>query len=758
MADKIDSNLTGLRFAEETGLRTLPTFTDPEIATGTLTFGAAGEGGNLATGVLTFSGVGVVDDVIVIGARTYTLKASVATTANQVLIGLSAAATAANLAAAIMLTGTPGTDYGSATTLNANVSAVAVGAVVTVTAKAVGVAANSYSTTTTSGAASWGAATMTGGAAGEVIVIGSKTYNLVDVLSSPTAANEILVGATASGTAANLTAAINLTGTAGIEYSAGTTIHANVAAVRTGAVVSVAAKVTGAAANSYATTTTMASGFWAEATMVGGVDAVGIPPAWHPLEPNSYSDFGGQISTVARNPINPIRQRKKGVTTDLDASGGFNQDVTFDNTTRLLQGFLFADIREKKTTNPLNGTQRVISAASGALDTYTSNGNMTGFLAGNLVLATGFAESANNGLKVAVGDATANVLTVTDGLVTEASPPATAALKTVGHQFTNGTLNVVMSGGLVVLTRASGTDDYTTLGLIPGEWIYVGGDASGVSFANNGGFARVSAVTTSSITLDKVGWIPVAETGAGKTVRVFFGDVIRNEDTPSLIKRRTYQVERTLGTDDNGTMVEYLVGAVCNELTLNMSQADKVTIDMSFIAVDNEQRDGTQGVKDGTRPSLRPGDAFNTSSDFSRIKLAIADPEDSSPTALFAFATEMSVSINNNASPNKAIGVLGAFDVSIGTFEVGGKMTAYFANVDAVRAVRNNSDVTLDIAMVKNNQGMLFDLPLVSLGDGRLAVEQDQPITIPLETNAAESSFGHTLLFVSFSYLPDLAS
>jgi hypothetical protein len=59
---------------------------------------------------------------------------------------------------------------------------------------------------------------------------------------------------------------------------------------------------------------------------------------------------------------------------------------------------------------------------------------------------------------------------------------------------------------------------------------------------------------------------------------------------------------------------------------------------------------------------------------------------------------------------------------------------------------------------VKENKGILFDIPLLSLGDGRLAVEQDQAITLPLETMAAESSFGHTLLFASFSYLPDLAA
>jgi hypothetical protein len=150
-------------------------------------------------------------------------------------------------------------------------------------------------------------------------------------------------------------------------------------------------------------------------------------------------------------------------------------------------------------------------------------------------------------------------------------------------------------------------------------------------------------------------------------------------------------------------------------------------------------------------------DAFNTSSDFSRIKLATVVDGDANPTSLFAFAMEMTMTINNNLSQNKALGVLGAFDVTAGTFEVGGSMNVYFADVAAVRAVRNNADVTIDIAMVKNQVGIVLDIPLLSLGDGRANVEQDQPIMLPLETNAAESSFGNTLTYQHFPYLPVLA-
>jgi hypothetical protein len=479
-------------------------------------------------------------------------------------------------------------------------------------------------------------------------------------------------------------------------------------------------------------------------------------PVWYGLEPNSYSDFGGQISTIARNPINASRQRKKGVTTDLDASGGFNQDLTFDNTTHLLQGFFFADARETNTTAPMNGTKLTVTAVNSANHTFTLNNHDKPFIAGALVLCKGFGASLNNGLKrVTTGSGSTNVITVAETLVDEPSPPSDASITVVGQQFDLSDASIALNGDLVRLQHAN-IFNLTTLGLIPGQWIFVGGDDDNNKFTYNNGFARISKITPNYFEFDKVSWKAIAETSTSKSIYIFFGTIIKNEADPALIKRRTYQVERTLGNDANGPMGEYLVGAVPNELTLNISQADKVNIDLTFVAVDNEQRTGLMGLKQGTRPLLKPSDAFNTSNDFSRIKLALVS-ENAAPNPLFAFATEMTLTINNNVTPDKAIGVLGAFDTSVGTFEVGGSITAYFANIEGVQAIRKNEDVTVDIIMASGNSGLLFDIPLLSLGDGRLAVEQDQAITLPLETNAAESKFNHTLLFESFPYLPNLA-
>ena len=482
-----------------------------------------------------------------------------------------------------------------------------------------------------------------------------------------------------------------------------------------------------------------------------------VSPVWYPLEPNGYNDFGGQLTTVARNPINPSRQRKKGVTTDLDASGGFGQDLTQTNLTRLLQGFFFASIREKVTNLPMNDTAIPITGVTAADDKYAAASGLDDFAAGDLVFASGFAQSANNGLKVVV-TAGATALEVGDGLVDE-TPAATAKLQQVGFQFGSGEIDISTAASYPRLVRASGTKDLTDFGLIPGEWVFIGGDAAGTKFttANNNGFARVRAVAATYIELDKTAATMVTETGTGKTIRLFFGNVIKNEAAANLIKRRSYQLERTLGQDSNGTMSEYLVGAVPNELSLQIRQADKVTVDLSFVAVDNEQRDGTTGVKSGSRPTLVDAPAFNTSSDFSRIKMHIITSGNTNPNPLFAFLTELTLTINNNVQPNKAIAVLGAFDVSAGTFQVGGNVTAYFADIAAVQAVRNNADVTLDFALVKNNAGMVWDIPLIALGDGRLNVEQDQPITLPLSIEAAEGSNKHTLLFNEFPYLPNAA-
>lgn len=475
----------------------------------------------------------------------------------------------------------------------------------------------------------------------------------------------------------------------------------------------------------------------------------GADPVWHPLEPNSYGDMGANVTTVARNPINPSRQRQKGVVTDLEASASFQMDLTGRNHLYMMQSYNFALAREKPTTAPLNAPVVPVTAVTTGTGYAMADAFASQLAVGDLVMAEGFGVAANNGVKVVTAVATGTVLAA--GLAAEASPPAGAKLTNIGVQGTAGDLAITVSGGQTRLTAT--TLNLSSLGLIEGEWIYIGGDATLTHFDTNQGFARVDAIAAGSLLLGKTSWTPAAEAGGSKTVQLFFGTVIRNEEDPDDIVRQPLQFERTLGSDADGTMSQYIIGSIANEFTLNVPQADKVTAEMGFVACDAIARPGATGLKPGTRPALTQSDAFNTSSDVRRLAFSIVGEA----TPLFLYATDLTITINNNASGAKAIGVLGNFDINIGVFDVGGSVTAYFQDVRAVNAVRDNADVSMDLILVKNNMGIVWDIPLMALGNGMVAVEQDQAITVPLDTMAAQSSFGHTLMYVNFPYLPNAA-
>lgn len=478
-------------------------------------------------------------------------------------------------------------------------------------------------------------------------------------------------------------------------------------------------------------------------------------PEWIRLDPNSYSDFGGELTTMARSPIDPSRQNKKGTVVDMDASGGFNIDMTRTNLNKHLQGFFFADAREPFTTKPMNAVQVAITAVDGAAKTYTFAG-ANALAAGQLIYAEGFVNAANNGLKT-VASVTAGAVTVVEALVTEV-PPVAAFLNRTGGSLPAGDVSVAVVNGVASLV--STISNFTTFpGLIPGKWIYLGGDVAGSAFVNNRGFARIGVIQANALIFDDVTWQPVNESAAG-AIRFFTGVVIRNEKEPALIKRRSYSLERTLGEGEEGTQGEYLDGAVANELTLNIPQGDKLNVDMSYVACENNYVTGKVGdtLRTGSRvPLTGNASAFNTSSDVYRMKMAVLDEANSNPGSLFGYVTEASISINNNASPIKAVGVLGSVDISVGNFEVGGDITALFTTVEAVRAVRNNADVSFNIIFARDNSGFIFDIPLLGLGGGRLNVEKDNPITVPLEPAGAENKYGYTAQYEYFPYLPNLA-
>lgn len=471
---------------------------------------------------------------------------------------------------------------------------------------------------------------------------------------------------------------------------------------------------------------------------------------WLVQEPNEYDDFGAELELVARNPINADRQRKKGTIVGLTASGGWNTDLTASNLITLMEGFLFANARRKSA----------LDVASFTADTINVAGGGAAYTAGTLLAVSG--SVGNSGLHVSEG-ATANAITAT-GIKAGAANGATVSR--VGIEFGADAAAIDASGPLPALVVAG--VDFAGLGLIPGEIAYLGGDDIAETFAQsaNRGFVRVFSAENGRLTFDKTDAPFVTDDGDGKSIRLFFGTVVKNEPA-ALQAFRTYSLRRTLSRPDLDSAVvqsEVVMKAVPNELSLNFSTEDKITADLSFMAGDYKTFSDDSVIL-GTMVQPREDDAFNTAGDISRISMMIYPKNGvgSSPTPVFAAFEEITLTINNNVSDNKALGHMGSYALTPGMLEVGGDVTAYFASVAAIQAVRDNDDCTFMLATVKQNKGVAIDLPMIALGTSGAEVSQDDPIMLPLDTQAAtgkkyNAAMDHTVLVVFYDYLPNAAS
>ncbi len=484
---------------------------------------------------------------------------------------------------------------------------------------------------------------------------------------------------------------------------------------------------------------------------------------WMPLEINSYGDAAAKFTKVARSPIDSDRQRKKGVTTDLDATFSATSDFTSYNLQQFLPGMFYADYRSK---TELGGAGQIVSV--NASNQFTAAGGLTVFPVGALIVLRGGTQSAGNSNRILrVTVSTATLLTVNETITAE-TLPSTAKLVQVGVRTAAGDLDVDASGVLPKLT--STTLNFVTLGINNGEFVWIGGDAALTFFsvnAVNNCLARVLNVTATALTLDKCSkGDMITEANTLNTVELYVGRFLKNEQI-ALIKRRTYQVERQLGASDDAlpTQIqsEYFTGGIINEMTLNYAQAAIMTFDLKLVCADQELRTGATGVKAGTRPAVENADAHNTSSDLKRVRLAKVVNGDEDPTPLFAFIPSLTLNFTNNVEPLKALTVLGSFEASAGDFVVTGSCEGYFNDIATISAIRNNDTCTLDIYSYKNGQGIVVDLPLVTLGDGSIKLEKDKSQMVPLTLECASgeevnANLDFTCGITQFDGLPLLAA
>lgn len=485
------------------------------------------------------------------------------------------------------------------------------------------------------------------------------------------------------------------------------------------------------------------------------------PAVLRGVEPNSYSDTGPQFQAIARDVISNRRDRTKGTHVDVEIPFGFQADWTNATLMPFMQGVMWNPCSDKAGTAPVNGSQITVTSISSTTTYNAASGLATLGVAGRLVRAEGFTDPANNGLKlVASGSATT---VVTTGLVNE-TPPAGAKLTLVGHQFASGDVETTLTGGDGLTggfaTLISNASAFSTglPGVAAGEWLAVGGDDEDTFFATCPYFiGRVRSISASTIVLDKVltlaGAAFAEDDGASMTIQIFTGGKLTNGST-----RQTIHTEIQLGSGPTATQAMYLKGGVANTFTMNLPGQEKITCDFAYNCMAFEYRSGESGdeIISATRISDPAEDPFNTATDIKFLSLSIYDEDHSVGEALFAYAVEGTISINNNNFIDKALGVFGVHDIGPGTFQCDLSLNAFFETTGAMTAVEENADIqcTKLVAQSNTQKGCILDVPRGTLTAG-LTLSKDQSIKAPLELMGCRSRFGHTLMLNYFAYFPE---
>lgn len=474
-------------------------------------------------------------------------------------------------------------------------------------------------------------------------------------------------------------------------------------------------------------------------------------PLWRELEPNNISAFGASITTVSRRPIARERGRKKGAVTNRESAVEFDADLTMSSMEDFAEGFVFSEFANVEF-NLQDGTGTIPPPAVDTTDDFTVD-SVSALLGGkmvyvaaaarSLVFAKGYTNSVNNGFHVLSDDTAPSDVKIQVGtsLVSE-TPPTNATLEVAGVRIGDSDLTFTVSGSTATLVSSADVANWATLGLLPGQYIHIGGATSAAVVQNalkdsttddTFGYARITSIATATLNLDKL------DTNLGATADntsegdcdILYGRFLRNVATSAATDderylERSYQVEALfpdLGGAGNDEY-EYAIGNFANELALNFPLTDKATGTWGFIGTNSDEITSSRktGASTGTAPIRTT--ALNTSSDIISLTTDVV-----SSVSDVCFKS-LTLTIRNNVTPENCLGTLGATFVNAGLFEVNLDGQMLFTTKEIVNAIAANDTVTFAAILANTDGAFAIDLPSMTFGGGDREYPVDQSVAV----------------------------
>lgn len=409
------------------------------------------------------------------------------------------------------------------------------------------------------------------------------------------------------------------------------------------------------------------------------------------------------------------------------AQGGINFEVSYPKPSSPLSediaSAMFNDwVQTPERDNDGTADSVITDVAATGVVTVTTG---AAFAIGHLVQLSGFTNAGNNRIaRITTGSAT--VPSVGAALLTaEAAPPATARMKVVGFAGVAGDITATASG------LGSTTLDFTTLGLAVGMVVKIGGTAAGDKFATAAcsGYARITAIAANALTLDTLptGW--TTDTGTGKTIKVWFGDYIKNGTT-----KISQTIERGFMAQTTPT---YIVqrGMVVDQLSIDVTPKDKLKGSVSY--------QGMGGGQSTTALDASP-DAETTNPIMTANANVARFTEAGSTVAGPDFVTSLKFTINNNLRMLEDIASNSPVGINEGECTVSGTAETYFGSNTLLAKFYANTTTSFLQVFTNNGQALTFNFPRVTLNGGGnpSAGGKNQDVKSSFEWKASKSQDG----------------
>jgi hypothetical protein len=391
------------------------------------------------------------------------------------------------------------------------------------------------------------------------------------------------------------------------------------------------------------------------------------------------------------------------IKTGEDSGGGltFELSYPFPNSPQAtdIESAFHAAWTETNSRDNDGTADSVITAVTtaGTILTVTTG---TAFVLGELYKWSGFGVAGNNGnFRCTTGSATAPVF-ASSGITDEAIPPAAARVKCIGFAGVASDITATSTG------LGATTLNFTTIpGIAVGKWLKIDSTTSGFGFATaaNNTYIRVTAVTATAITCDNLpsGW--GVDNGSGKTIRVYFGDQVKNGTT---------QIGQSIEKGFLGmTTPVYILqpGMVASDYSLDFTAKQVIMGSVSYLGMTGATQSTTSAdASPDSATALATYPVMACSNNVGRIGeagSALASPN---------FVKSLQLKVSNPLTAIESVSAVGAVAIGSHDRQVTGTMSTLFGDNSLLTKFFAGTLTSINVRAVKSNLAVIVSLPQVT--------------------------------------------